>query len=74
MLYRCAYSELIRKLLSEKGVKPISHQDISRVAGSSGQIELPHVKEKYRRLADKERENLGDAFPKYKFAPKEALF
>ena len=70
MLYRCAFYGLIGKLLSEKGFTTIKPQDISRVAGSSWQIESPHVKEKYRRLAARERKNFVDAFPGYKFEPK----
>lgn len=67
MLYRCAFSGLIKSLLSRDGRISIPHQDISRVAGSSWQIESPHVKEKYRVLAAKERGNFVDAFPGYKF-------
>lgn len=70
MLYKCAYCELTKNLLSEMQIKPISHQNISRVAGSSWKIELSHVRRKYEMLAKVERDNHSVAFPDYKFRPK----
>ncbi|KAJ5595363.1 uncharacterized protein N7459_001571 [Penicillium hispanicum] len=64
MLYRSAYAERTKKLLSQS-----NHQVVSRAAGQSWAIEPKEVRDMYEELARIERDNHATSHPEYKFKP-----
>jgi hypothetical protein len=64
MLYRSAYAERSKRLLSQN-----NHQLVSRAAGTSWKLEPAHIRDKYEELARIEREAHSRAHPTYKFKP-----
>ncbi|KAJ5133699.1 hypothetical protein N7526_005064 [Penicillium atrosanguineum] len=64
MLYRSAYAERSKRLLSQN-----NHQVVSSTAGKSWKMEPAHVRDKYEELARIEREAHSRAHPNYKFKP-----
>jgi hypothetical protein len=64
MLYRSAYAERSKRLLSQN-----NHQVVSSTAGKSWKMEPAHIRDKYEELAKIEREAHSRAHPTYKFKP-----
>lgn len=68
MLYRSAYSERTKALISDT-----NHQMVSTVSGQSWPLEPPEIRDKYNTLAKIERENHQKAHPEYKFSPSKTV-
>ncbi|KAJ6108267.1 High mobility group superfamily [Penicillium sp. IBT 18751x] len=64
MLYRSAYAERSKRLLSQN-----NHQVVSSTAGRSWKMEPAEIRDKYEELARIEREAHSRAHPTYKFKP-----
>lgn len=64
MLYRSAYAERTKSLLSHT-----NHQRVSCAAGQSWRMEPQHIRDKYEILAKIERDTHAVAHPDYKFTP-----
>ncbi|OJJ82121.1 HMG-box domain-containing protein [Aspergillus glaucus CBS 516.65] len=64
MLYRSAYAERAKQLITET-----KHQKVSEAAGESWKIESRETREKYELLASIEKSNHLKAHPGYKFSP-----
>jgi hypothetical protein len=67
MLYRSAYADRLKAWGQHN-----NHQEVSKFAGASWQIEPEELKDRYKDLAKVERENHQRAHPDYKFSPSKA--
>ncbi|TQB69118.1 hypothetical protein MPDQ_002336 [Monascus purpureus] len=64
MLYRSAYAERTKEWCEQN-----NHQVVSKICGWSWPLEPNEIREKYERLALKERDNHLLAHPQYRFKP-----
>ncbi|OJZ80393.1 hypothetical protein ASPFODRAFT_147839 [Aspergillus luchuensis CBS 106.47] len=62
ILYRMAYNDRVKHLLGQN-----DHQTISRLSGQSWKMEAAHIREKYKTLAEMEKQNHARAHPGYRF-------
>lgn len=70
VLYRKAYIDVVKARFMP-GEKTINQQRVSRICGDSWKMEVPEIKSKFKELSNMERDKHGQAFPKYKYAPKQ---
>ena len=70
VLYRKAYIDVVKARFM-LGEKTINQQRVSRICGDSWKMEVPEIKSKFKELSNMERDRHGQAFPEYKYAPKQ---
>lgn len=70
VLYRKAYSAVVLAHLKGEGYRN-SQQLVSQICGASWKKEGDEVKKRFKELASIEREKHGEAFPRYRYAPRQ---
>ena len=68
VLYRSAYADRVNALAKE-----INHQNVSKIAGESWNMETPEIRDLYEEYSKIDKENHAKAHPGYKFKPAKTL-